>query len=125
MTIPATLTLNIGQQVDKPYTGRVELDKTLKLPKTGQSLGQQLLVLDRGFVYYGKNVSISGDMVSVSGAKNIRKWGTTKGLVELINGPLKETVVDDTGDILVPLKAVIHFIKCNWLWRWQWRWLWI
>lgn len=113
MTISATLTLKIGQ-IEKPCPGKFETAQAIEIPETGRNLSQQILVLDRGFVYYGKNVSILGDMISVSGAKNIRKWGTSRGLGELINGPLEETIVDDTGDILVPLRAVIHFIKCNW-----------
>ena len=78
-----------------------------------QDLGAQIIVVDRGFVYVG-NVTIEGDMCRIQNARNIRKWGTTKGLGELVSGPLKDTVLDTYGEILVPMKAVIHFIKCSW-----------
>jgi len=75
--------------------------------------GQNIVVLDRGFVYVG-DVSIEdGNMVKISDAKNLRSWGTTKGLGELRNGPLKGTVVDEVGSVLAPMRAVIHFIPCK------------
>lgn len=73
-------------------------------------LGKQIVVLDRGFVYVG-DVTIKGDYVTIKNAKNIRRWGTSKGLGELLEGPLPNTATDPvTGAILVPARAVIHFI---------------
>lgn len=81
-----------------------------------RELGLQIVVLDRGYVYAG-TANIEGDMVTITGAKNIRRWGTTKGLGELVNGPIAgKTVADDSGEIKAPLKSVIHFIKCNQGW---------
>lgn len=81
-----------------------------------RELGLQIVVLDRGYVYAG-TTSIEGDMVTISSAKNIRRWGTTKGLGELVNGPIVgKTVADNAGEVTAPLKAVIHFIKCNQGW---------
>jgi hypothetical protein len=80
-----------------------------------RDLGIQIVVADRGYVYVGKTV-IEGDFVTMTEARNIRYWGTTKGLGELVNGPLKDTKLDDTGEILLPLKAVIHFITCKQNW---------
>ena len=77
-----------------------------------RDLGSQIVVVDRGFVYVG-NVTIEGDMCRIKSARNIRKWGTTKGLGELVNGPLKDTVLDEAGEVLVPMKSVIHFITCK------------
>jgi len=77
-----------------------------------RDLGNQIVVVDRGFVYVG-NVTIEGDMCRIKNARNVRKWGTTKGLGELVDGPTKDTVLDFYGEVLVPMKAVIHFIKCT------------
>ena len=74
--------------------------------------GQNIVVLDRGFVYVGE-VEINGDWITIKNAKNIRKWGTTKGLGELINGPLKDTVLDECGEVITHIKALIHFIPCK------------
>ena len=72
----------------------------------------QIVVLDRGFVYVG-NVVIDGDWLTITNAKNIRRWGTTRGLGELINGPLEDTRVDFSGVVKAPLKSVIHLIECE------------
>lgn len=77
--------------------------------KPSREMGQQIVVLDRGFVYVGK-VSIDGDFVNITGAKNIRYWGTKNGLGELRDGPLKETKLDDIGEVIAPMKSVIHFV---------------
>jgi len=82
-------------------------------PKTEiQDLGQNIIVLDRGFVYVGE-VSKDGDFIIISNAKNIRKWGTSKGLGELVNGKLPDTILDPVGEVKAPFKSLIHLIKCN------------
>ncbi len=85
--------------------------KTLSIqPK--RDLGTQIVVADRGFVYVGK-VTVDGDHATITNARNIRKWGTSNGLGELVDGPTKDTVLDQVGEVLVPMRAVIHFIKCS------------
>ena len=70
----------------------------------------KIVVLDRGFVYVGR-VATEGDFVVISSAKNIRKWGTSNGLGELVSGPLANTVLDTIGTVRAPLRAVIHMIE--------------
>lgn len=74
--------------------------------------GQHIVVLDRSFVYVG-TVTIEGEFVKITNAKNIRLWGTTQGLGELRNGPLSGTKLDAVGEVIAPLRAVIHFIPCK------------
>jgi hypothetical protein len=71
--------------------------------------GVAIVVLDRGFVYVGNTV-IEGDWCVMTNAKNIRVWGTTKGLGELVSGPLKDTKLDSVGSLRAPLRAVISII---------------
>lgn len=71
-----------------------------------------IVVLDRGFVYVGK-VTVGATNVTITNARNIRRWGTTKGLGELVNGPTTSTVLDEVGEVIAPLRAVIHLIKCQ------------
>lgn len=71
--------------------------------------GVKIAVLDRGFVYIGR-VSEEGDAVILRNAKNLRIWGTSKGLGELVNGPLSGTKLDDVGTVRVPKRALIHMI---------------
>ena len=69
----------------------------------------KIVVLDRGFVYVG-HVEVGSDFVTLTHAKNIRVWGTTKGLGELVNGPLSGTKLDAVGNVKAPLRALISLI---------------
>ena len=69
----------------------------------------KIAVLDRGFVYVGR-VGYEGDFLILTNARNIRKWGTTKGLGELVNGPRADTVTDAVGTVRAPLRALISLI---------------
>jgi hypothetical protein len=80
--------------------------------KETRSVGQNILVLDRGFVYVG-DVMVNGDELLVTNARNVRVWGTTNGLGELRNGPLSSTKLDVVGEVVIPLKALIHRIPCK------------
>lgn len=71
--------------------------------------GPAIVVLDRGFVYVG-NVTVDGDWCLIQNAKNIRVWGTTNGLGELVNGPTPKTKLDAVGNVRVPMRAVISVI---------------
>lgn len=75
--------------------------------------GLQIVVCDRGFVYVGK-VTTDDKWCVITDAKNIRSWGTSKGLGELANsGPLSGTKLDEVGTVKAPMKAVIHLIACE------------
>ncbi len=67
---------------------------------------KQIVIAHRGFVYLG-DTSRDGDELVIRNAVNLRRWGTTKGLGELVNGPLRETVADPCGDIRIPFLGVI------------------
>lgn len=70
----------------------------------------KIVVLDRGFVYVGAT-KIEGDFVIIQNALNLRVWGTTKGLGELVSGPTTKTVTDKVGTIRAPVRALIHMIE--------------
>lgn len=69
----------------------------------------KIAVLDRGFVYIGR-VKMDGDFLILYNAKNIRVWGTSKGLGELVSGPTNSTKLDSVGTVRVPLRALISLI---------------
>lgn len=95
-------------QIKPQKKGTLVLKSEIKLPK--------IIVLDRGFVYVGY-VKIEGKMVTIENARNIRRWGTTKGLGELANdGPTPNTKLDHVGTVTVPLRAVNHVIECKKEW---------
>ena len=75
--------------------------------------GYVIVVVDRGFVYVG-NVEYDGQMCVVTGAKNIRRWGTSRGLGELAEkGPQSETKLDEYGTVRIPAHAVISLIDTD------------
>ena len=74
--------------------------------------GTAIVVLDRGFVYVGK-VTVDDDWCIIESANNIRRWGTTKGLGELVNGPTKLTELDTVGNVRAPMRAVISIIDAK------------
>lgn len=75
--------------------------------------GLQIVVLDRGFVYVG-DTKTDGDFVIILNAKNIRRWGTTKGLGELAReGKKQNTVLDNVGTVMAPYHSLQHMILCE------------
>ena len=66
-----------------------------------------IVVLDRGFVYVG-TLEESNGSYKLTEAKNIRRWGTDKGLGQLVlNGPQENTKLDECGNVLFNEKALI------------------
>ena len=75
--------------------------------------GIQIAVLDRGFVYIGM-CRIDQGFLIITNARNIRRFGTTKGLGQLaIDGPQPETALDDVGTVRAPIGAVMHLIDVD------------
>jgi hypothetical protein len=74
--------------------------------------GKCIVAADRGFVWVG-DIERSGDCLLIHNAKNIRRWGTTRGIGELANGPTPSTVLDDQGEVCIPWHAVIHITLCK------------
>jgi hypothetical protein len=76
--------------------------------------GFAIAVLDRGFVYVG-DVTCDDQWCVITNAKNIRQWGTTNGLGELVSGPTSKTVLDQVGTVRAPMRAVISIIEAKWI----------
>lgn len=67
----------------------------------------QIIIAQRGWVFVGKVVE-NKDQITIEDAKNIRRWGTVKGLGQLAKeGPTEKTVLDEYGTVrLHPLSIV-------------------
>ena len=80
----------------------------------------RIVVLQRGWIVVGR-YSTKGDMGYLDGAHVIRKWGTDKGLGQLVNGPLKNgesnyapTVLDKChGRVEFLLSTTIMMLSCE------------
>lgn len=59
----------------------------------------RIIVADRGWVFVGNCVDNGDKSVTITNARNIRRWGTSKGLGELVNGPLSSTTHDPYGTV--------------------------
>ena len=69
----------------------------------------KIVVADRGFVYIGIVEEIEG-FIRMTNAYNIRVWGTTRGLGELVHGPKPNTKLDSVGSLKIPNRAVLSNI---------------
>lgn len=92
---------------DKLTVNGIDYVRADSIAETSQEI--QIAVLDRGFVYIG-NIERDGDFFIIKNAHNIRVWGTTKGLGELVSGPTISTKTDKVGTVRVPYKALISLI---------------
>lgn len=73
----------------------------------------RIIIAQRGWVFVGWYAK-RGDSVVLTRAKNVRRWGTTKGLGELAaGGPLETTKMDDAGEVELHQLAVVATLKCN------------
>jgi len=73
----------------------------------------KIVVLQRGWVYIGR-FERNGNDCKLHNAYNIRVWGTTKGLAELVNGATSSTKLDKCdGVVEFDYLTVIHTITVN------------
>ena len=72
--------------------------------------GYAIVVLDRGFVYVG-DCEVDDNWCVITNARNVRAWGTDRGLGQLAqDGPTEKTKLDVVGTVRVPRRALIHLI---------------
>ena len=73
----------------------------------------KIVVLQRGWIYIGR-FERNGNNCKLHNACNIRIWGTTKGLPELVNGATNKTILDKCeGVVEFDYLTVIHTITVN------------
>ena len=100
-----------------PKINEIVIDGTTYVPK-GSEVKQyegdiKIVILQRGWVYIGRFERIGTDC-KLHNAYNIRAWGTTKGLAELVNGATKDTKLDKCDGIVeFDWLTVIHTITVN------------
>jgi len=73
----------------------------------------KIVILQRGWIYIGHFERIGNDC-KLHNAYNIRSWGTTKGLPELVNGATSSTKLDKCeGVVEFDWLTVVHTIAVN------------
>lgn len=78
----------------------------------------KIVIVTNGFVYVGR-VDLEPDYCVIREARNIRRYGTTRGLGQLaLEGPTPQTVLDPVGTVYVPLHALVSLYDTgDGLWR--------
>lgn len=78
-----------------------------------QDGGIRIVILQRGWVMVGR-YSRKGSECKLTGASNVRKWGTSKGLGEIAEGgPTKDTVLDPVPEVTFHELTVIATLACE------------
>ena len=73
----------------------------------------KIVILQRGWIYIGR-FERAGNDCKLSNAYNIRTWGTTKGLSELVNGATSSTILDKCeGIVEFDWLTVVHTHNCE------------
>lgn len=75
--------------------------------------GWQIVVVDNGFVFVGDCHPQNPRLLLIDGASQIRKWGTERGLGQLVKGPTPNTILDPVGALLVPFARVVFSIPAS------------
>lgn len=70
------------------------------------------MIASRGWVWVGVYEELPTHVV-LTRARNIRRWGTTRGLSQLRSGPTEETILDEGGEIHIPRSSVVASIVCD------------
>lgn len=73
----------------------------------------RIVILQRGWVFVGVYRKESTELCTLNSGFNIRIWGTTKGLGELVNGPLSGTKLDPIPTIEFHPLTVVATLKVN------------
>ena len=71
----------------------------------------RIIVADRRWVFVGNCEDNDDGSVTIRNARNIRIWGTTSGLGQLVNGPTSETKYDQYGEVRCTPIVQINVIK--------------
>ncbi len=82
--------------------------------KTSLSKDVRIVILQRGWIYVGRYVKIDETEHILENAKCIRIWGTTKGLGQIVSGPIDgKTVLDDAGTVRFHPATVVATLDCE------------
>lgn len=72
---------------------------------------KRIVVADRGWIFVGDCEDHADGSVTIRNTKNIRRWGTTNGLGELVNGPTANTKADSYGEVRVTPIVQINVVR--------------
>lgn len=90
----------------------VEYVRKDTLPPSSPVMGPvRIIVADKGFVFVGNCEELPNNRVRITNCYNLRYWGTSRGLGELIHGPLNTTKYDFYGTVECDVIAAIAVVS--------------
>jgi hypothetical protein len=104
---------------NKVKVDELVIDGTTYVPKDSIQIVEytgdiKIVILQRGWIYIGIFERSENNICKLHKAYNIRSWGTTKGLGELVHGPTNNTKLDKCeGIVEFDWLTVIHTITVN------------
>lgn len=86
----------------------VEYIRKDSVPAVSHPMGSvRIVIADRGWVFVGNCEDHEDGSLTITNCRNIRKWGTSRGLGELVDGPTSTTVVDEYGTVrCIPVATI-------------------
>lgn len=102
------LTIGEAKQIARLFQNETNTDA-----EPDQNHGLCIVVLDNGFVYVGTLIT-GAKFLTIDNARNIRRWGTARGLGQLaLDGPQPNTKLDECGSVRALLCELKHWIICE------------
>lgn len=80
--------------------------------KTAPTGNIKIAILQRGWIFVGRFSKVGSDC-KLENAYNIRNWGTTKGIGELVDGPTSKTVLDATPTVNFHEMTIVALIDVD------------
>ena len=104
----------MNQEINKVEINGVKYVRKDSVKEVKEFTGDiKIVVLQRGWVYIGR-FERNGNDCKLHNSYNIRTWGTTKGLPELVNGATNKTILDKCeGIVEFDWLTTVHTITCN------------
>lgn len=112
------MNIDIVDLIIKRLISKETLHPEGEKPGHSKPAGTCIVVLERGYIYVG-DLSWQGNWGKLIQCRNIRRWGTTKGLGELVTGPTADTKLDFVGVLHFPESAVILIIPVSPVATWE------
>lgn len=95
--------------MNQPETISISIDNVLytRCPEPATPSEWRIVIAQRGWVFVGR-YDEDGDNVTLTDAKVLRVWGTTKGLGEIaLSGPTAKTISDPAGTVRLHRLGVV------------------
>lgn len=87
--------------------------KSCRWKMKGRQMKVRIAVLQRGWVFVGKYKKLKDGSRKLENAQCVRVWGTSRGLGELVNGPLPNTKLDPSGTVEYHYLTEVAGIEAN------------